>query len=427
MTIADLIMRRGDIAARGAERSGAIWGNAVADLGGIAAGAIQQHGMQKQAQERQVAFDEALQSWDPADPNQSFMRLARVAGPEPAMQITRGLMAITESQQRQAQGEAPDPELFGQKIGGLLAMRDKMGPDYLRERWDQIQPHFAPDVKALFGVELGPEYTEEYDQQLTALGEQFSPQPQGGDFTLSPGQTRFGAEGEQIAAVAPKPEKSLEEEAREAFALAQARARGTASVQPPGGGGKLQYYLDRESGRHVQLTPAEAKKNADRYGRPLFADPTQELEKVNRNLSAFGDIYTSLNAVLDDVGPVTYTINELEQKVPGIKSDPAFRAFQQQLNALSNEEIKRITGAQMSEPEAKRLKKGMADGTLKLPELRAALYIWKRGLERTRASLTGNLERWGEENPYDPTFGVAAADGGGTTQWVVRDGKLVQE
>lgn len=173
--------------------------------------------------------------------------------------------------------------------------------------------------------------------------------------------------------------------------------------KPTGGSGssKLEWFLDTDTGEEV-LLPAEqaAAAGSGRYRRPLFAAPTAELERARRSLSAMVDLNTSLEDVTTKVGPVNYTLNELYRKVPGFDADPAFRAFQQQLNALSNEEIKRITGAQMSESEAERLKKGMADGSLKLDDLRTAMYVWNRALQRTEASLTGRLDAWQKQNPY---------------------------
>jgi hypothetical protein len=381
MTIADLIMQRGQIAARGAERSGAIWGNAVANLGQIAAGAIQQHGMQKQAQERQVAFDEALQSWDPADPNQSFMRLARVAGPEPAMQITRGLMAITESQQRQAQGEAPDPELFGQKIGGLLAMRDKMGPDYLRERWDQIQPHFAPDVKALFGVELGPEYTEEYDQQLTALGEQFGPQPQGGDFTLSPGQTRFGPEGEQIAAVPAKP-------AVPASPNIGTFERYVVDKYGPNASPDQQARARREwAAMAREPKPSPGAAEASPWGTATTDTERKRITAMRYGLKKIPGLKQFLKKNPDVIGPLEGRMTKFRQKW-GVRASEEIAKREAELAVLRNAIVNALSGVAVNPQEFERLKE-------QIPNIEDSEQVFKGKMVILEEYFQDNLRAFG--------------------------------
>ena len=178
-------------------------------------------------------------------------------------------------------------------------------------------------------------------------------------------------------------------------------------------GGGLKYYLDKTSGEHGYFSEDDLKSNPGRFARPLFAAQQAELTRIDSNLVGMKDLKATLKSVTDKVGPARYPLNELYRRVPGLQDDPAFRAFQQMITSLSNEEIKRITGAQMSEAEAVRLKKGMASGELKLNELVVAIYVMERGMSRNRASLVGGLKEWEEANPYKlPDVGTAAPSKG---------------
>jgi len=61
-TIADLIMRQGEIAARGAERSGEIWGNAVSQLGQIGGRAFEEYQAKKEENKQATALNDFVQS-----------------------------------------------------------------------------------------------------------------------------------------------------------------------------------------------------------------------------------------------------------------------------------------------------------------------------------------------------------------------------
>jgi len=154
------------------------------------------------------------------------MGLVSVLGPEAAVQVNRGLMTIQASQQEEI--PKPDPKVFGARLGALRALRETMGPQYIADNWAGFAQILAPDVKAFVGVDLGGEWTDEYDQALPALAEQFNPEKAEAGFTLSPGQTRYGPRGEEVAsapAAPPKPEQTLEEKVAEAAALTEARKK----------------------------------------------------------------------------------------------------------------------------------------------------------------------------------------------------------
>ena len=253
-TIADLIMRQGEIAARGAERSGEIWGNAVSQLGQIGAGAFQQYTAQKEEKKRMAMFDEAMSSFDPANPGDFYRKAAVAIGPEAATSAVRAFAALEETKRR----NAPDPKLFAEQARFLKQMR-QTNPGWVTTHWSEIATAIGPQAEALYGVKVGPEYSEEYGQMLDA----FNPDdPAGEEYTLTPGAARFRG-GEQIAAVpaaAPAPPKTL----AEIEAEATARARGTRAGNPPApsDGGARPLTQTAEAGMIARLSGQYTKAAA---------------------------------------------------------------------------------------------------------------------------------------------------------------------
>jgi hypothetical protein len=169
-SIAMLMARQGEIAGQAQMRKAELWGNAMNNIGQIGAQAYQQHTEQKQAKNREMALNEVLGGWDGQDPQKLFMGLASVIGPESAVKVAQGIVAVRASKPNE-----PDPKLFGAKVGALKALKDKMGPDWLPSNWGSIGPMVAEDARAFLGVDLAGEYKPEYAQALDALAEQMNP------------------------------------------------------------------------------------------------------------------------------------------------------------------------------------------------------------------------------------------------------------
>ncbi len=107
-SIAQLIMRQGDIAARGAERSGEIWGNAIGQLGQIAGGTVERVMGERKQKQRAAALNEALASYNPQDPMSSYRRIAPIVGPEPAYKILEGMEKAQSMAAKGQKGQAAD-------------------------------------------------------------------------------------------------------------------------------------------------------------------------------------------------------------------------------------------------------------------------------------------------------------------------------
>lgn len=406
-SIADLLQQRGQISAQRAYGRGNLLGGAIAGLGQAVGGAIEQHRIKKEGEERQRALQGLFQDPKMYEDSGYAMQSLVNAGyePESAFKLAKGFREWGQSQDPQM-----DPDKAMGHAMSLAQIYDSADP----ETQEALRPALYDYMK---GSRLDPDNRiqslnrEQFNKFVGSMVRGEEPPEVGSPewlITAPPEDVERLGERERLRK-GPDPEKEYKVTQNGVTKLVPGSVlrEGIREDRPTPSGGKLDWALNTETGAHEMVTPEEIRASGGRYTRPLWAAQGQELERVQRNIGAFTDINTALSAVTDKIGPVTYTWNELKQKLPEefAAAQPAFRAFQQQLNALTNEEIKRITGAQMSAQEADRLKKGMADGSLKLNDLKAALYIWERSMRRTEASLMGRLDQWQQENPYDPSLG----------------------
>jgi hypothetical protein len=80
------------------------------------------------------------------------------------------------------------------------------------------------------------------------------------------------------------------------------------------------------------------------------------------------------------IGPMEGRARRIGQSIPGVEVDQTFADFDAATIAFTNSVIKAITGAQMSEPEARRIK-GQIPQTSDKPE------VWRAKAQATRANL----------------------------------------
>lgn len=128
-----------------------------------------------------------------ADPNnQEALRALAEANPQAAMQF---------QQQRQQQAMA-----------GLEAHRDNIlkGAQIFRQLGvkDEATYQQALQMAQQMGIPLNgvpPNYNPEYVRGIVTLADTFKPRAGGDGFTLSPGQVRYGADGQPMASVPGQP------------------------------------------------------------------------------------------------------------------------------------------------------------------------------------------------------------------------------
>jgi hypothetical protein len=213
-TIIDLLQRQAEPQAEAAMMRGRLWGNALANVGNIVAGAVQQHQEQKTQQKREAMVTDAFNSWDPADPAVTYRKLAVAVGPREAMEAVKGFVSLQESARKQQAGEAPTIKETQDQLLGIGAIHSKV-PNYIRDNYPTLREHLAGPLQQHFGLALPEQYDDSVGQSLDALYQQFnSAKPESG-FSLKPGETRFDASGKQIASIpaAEKPEKTTVDQA----------------------------------------------------------------------------------------------------------------------------------------------------------------------------------------------------------------------
>lgn len=238
-TIADLILRRGDIQARRAQTSGDIWGRALAGLGQQIGGAIQQHQERKEGGKRSEALMSLASSpvWG-EDPREGFAQAVGILGPEGGAAFAKGIMATGEVAQQ------PDPGV-AQKNLPVIAKGWLAGTPETRAG---LYPILR---QTLLGAQMGteddwpPEWSEDQLPQVEAMVSQYAPEEEAPG--IGSDEWLMSASPEQIEQLKSQRETLEPPEAEEdpAASLARieresaARARGTATGKPAKASPKL--------------------------------------------------------------------------------------------------------------------------------------------------------------------------------------------
>lgn len=206
-SIAQLMLQSGAIEAERTARSGEIWGNAIQQVGGIAAGALQKYGEQKAQEKKAKAVSAFLDSGAFQDPKLALKESIRLFGEKDGVEFARGLYAFQRLGEDAKRGDAEAERMnLGHALRGMELLPEKVR----KERWPQIVQKAAPALQQ-FGV--NPEDVAEYDPEKWPTyvdfgrqlrGEKPAAAPEG--YTLGPGQKRFQPGGVVEAEVPFKPE-----------------------------------------------------------------------------------------------------------------------------------------------------------------------------------------------------------------------------
>jgi len=232
-SIIQLIQQAGRDAAQGQRAGGAIWGNAVRDVGQIAAGTIQdiaagkahaaevarkeaqqapimaqqqrmgELSIQKAERERSDAEQEAMKAEKlgalfsgeaPPTPN----AIIGLMGPQRGLEIVKGMAAIQPDSEKQIARYRDQQTLFRDAIGGLAATPGPLKP----QAWTLARS--ALISKGLITEDMVP---AEWSPEAEAVAVNFGRAPEKHEgFTLNPGDVRFDASGKKLASVAPRPD-----------------------------------------------------------------------------------------------------------------------------------------------------------------------------------------------------------------------------
>jgi hypothetical protein len=194
-TIAELMMRQGDIQAQAQRQQALLWGNAINQVGQIGAQAVERHQEQKQREKASAALESAFSTWDGEDPRALYRSLAPALGPEAAIKVTTGFASLTKSAQ-------PDPKAV---VGALAALPQ----EFVAKNWLEVKKRVGP----IFGIDLPDEPTPEILQAIPALDAKLNGKGGQEGYTLTPGSKRFGPDNKMVAEVpvAPKEPASLDQ------------------------------------------------------------------------------------------------------------------------------------------------------------------------------------------------------------------------
>lgn len=213
----DLIMRRGQAQAYGAQQSGNVWGNALAGIGQTLAGGLQQYGAAQEEKKQREGLAKRDAAWVSfveggewqKDPQTALAGSLKLWGPEKGPAMAQGLLAF---QGLSDKGDEADVK----RVGMLLQSAENM-PDAVMERFYPAMREKAAPTLARLGIPpeslpeaWTPEAAKDLRQSMRGLGMALrGEKPAGGGegFTLNPGDTRYGADGKVIAA-APAAEKA---------------------------------------------------------------------------------------------------------------------------------------------------------------------------------------------------------------------------
>lgn len=188
-TIAELMMRQGDIAARSAERSGQIWGNAVGNLGQIGAQAYEQHQEEKKQKAQSAALDQFVQSGAWHDPDVALAGSVKILGPERGAKFAEGLVSAARLHQ------GPKPEEAMKALPGIIRG--------LEAAPDDLKPGLYSSARNLVvssGIARPQDIPEQYDPRMMSTLSAWANDPKTNEaYTLSPGAQRRDAQNRIVA------------------------------------------------------------------------------------------------------------------------------------------------------------------------------------------------------------------------------------
>jgi hypothetical protein len=155
----------------------------------------------------------------------------------------------------------------------------------------------------------------------------------------------------------------------------------------------------------------------------------QMLSGIEASLHGLSKLESQLPVVSDSIGPLAGNWSKAKQKTPGVAVDRAFAAFSAESATLKNSVIKAITGAQMSEPEGRRILEQVPLETDKPEVWQAKAAATRDNLAFMARRIAANASGVSEPTGMDvPAGAETEAQGGKVEQWVRGpNGKMVRK
>jgi len=295
----------------------------------------------------------------PKDPLEAIAELLGLnAGPAIGEQGQPSVPAPDGQMPRGMSSEVPTPQ-YGYS-GGAAPTQGEMSSPFERQNAADLQGIHAADSKRNQDMQalsdfFIPDNERRRDEELSA---KLAPVRESGNTARD--VARINAEGgieqQRIASEG-------------VIGAAQARGTGTAGGRLPSG------LMERVAGANTALSTLSELE-------PLIEDPS----------------------FLGGIGPAAGRFNQFLQGIPGAPSNENFNKINARSATLANATIKAITGAQMSEPEAKRI-------MMQIPTSHDRPDVWKSKAQAMRSNLTNTID-----NIQNQNSGGGVGAGGGLSR-----------
>lgn len=417
-TIADLIMRGGDIAAQRSAQQGQIWGQAISNLGQIGAQAAERSRQEKEQSRREAALSEFISSgaWR-GNPEMAYTGSLKILGPREGLRLAEGLMAADKI------GNTQNPEDARRALPLLARSFKAMAPSLRQLSWGGVVDMVERAQLAPAGT-LPREWNAETEQQMTPylealVGEAADQKLERVEVTNADGSktVKFvvpAAGLEFTSAAAPKPDlKQIEAEA-------EARARGTRRGAPPQAAGGEGYVIE-EPGPNGTVIKRLATAEELRRGITMAPRSTGQKPVTGAERTTLG-FYQRMKDSLDTIESAPDGLASIEDRIaeygPIDQGRLAYEGTGN--NYLKSDEMQMYRQAQRQFTEARLRKESGA--AIPPEEFRndARIYFYqpgdsadtvKRKREARRVLLNGLRNASGRA--YEEYYGEAAPKPGG--------------
>lgn len=246
------------------------------------------------------------------------------------------------------------------------------------------------------GRQIDPSQFSSPQVAQLALGQIIQQQGQGGDpFTLGQGQTRFGPGGQPIANVPAAPPSPLLPSQQ----ISQQKLNRINQLQDKVQAGTIS---EKEAGLLDKMLAGVSPVQIS-FGKSTAAERTA-IAETQASLDSLGNLENLFDKSTTVTGPIAGRI-EPTKGLFGLTTTEQ-ESLMAATSSFKNAVIKDITGAQMSEPEAKRIMKEIPDITDPPERWKAKAAQTRRNLQAIQKRRSEVLKRSGIVSPLDGQTGI---------------------
>ena len=270
-SLADIILRGGDIQAQAHLERGRIWQDAIGGLGQTIGGAIQQHGEQKQIAKRDAAWLSFVDSGEWRDPQKAAMGVLKIWGPGPEgreqLQALGGVMQLGQ-EKRNPEADQKAATAIG---AGMARMTEEGRARAYPQAYSLLQ-RTLPELAKQLPAQYDPKVWQETLAPLFAS-------PDAGKPTVVPGNARLvGPDNQVLVDVAPPEPKAAPLITGVGPGGAPVRVEDAAGVRPyiaPREGPQSSYQSKEVMGPDGRLVLANFDARTGRYTDPATGKPIE--------------------------------------------------------------------------------------------------------------------------------------------------------